>query len=55
MYQLQFYRGDQYLGGYGVREKMLVAMPGSEGWRWRDVSSEEVAGLLKTLGLEPIR
>ena len=49
---LEFYKGNTSLGGYGVSDGILVALPQRQGFWWRDVSEAEVSGLLKALEVE---
>jgi hypothetical protein len=50
-FQLQFYNGSRYLGGFGVTHGVLVAFPSDQGWWWRDVPVAEIDTLLRSLGL----
>lgn len=50
-YQLRFFHGDKYLGGYGVTDDTVVAFPTHQGWWWRDVTPAEISALLKQLGV----
>ena len=51
-WQLFFYRGERYLGGYGLGREMIMALPSSHGFWWRDVPASEIEMLLKDLELE---
>jgi hypothetical protein len=48
---LEFFSVDRRLGGYGIGQDILVALPGDQGFSWRDVSEAEVNTLLKALGI----
>jgi hypothetical protein len=47
----EFYRGGQRLGGYGIGQDIVVALPGDQGFWWRDVPEAEVDALLKAVGV----
>lgn len=47
MLMLNFYRGEQYLGGYGISTSYLVA-----GSLSQDAPKDEIASLAKRLGLQ---
>jgi hypothetical protein len=49
---LQFYRGPERLGGFGVTRRHLVADPSTRGWLSRSVSVDEVNDLLQQLDVK---
>jgi hypothetical protein len=52
IWQLFFYHGERYLGGYGLGHDMIMALPSSHGFWWRDVPASEIEMLLKDLELQ---
>jgi len=53
-WQLFFYRGGRYLGGYGLGHDMIMALPSSHGFWWRAVPASEIEMLLKDLELQGV-